>query len=357
MKKEKKKGNKKRTLIIIICIVLVFVVLALNTHNFVFGINPFDRSTVVITTEPGEVIEYGTTFVRYNKISSGFSKKGNIERLEYTTDVYEDGVTYSKYCNVYLPYGYDPNRSEPYNVVYFQHGHTMDPEIFATYPMSRYMNNLFAADEIEPCILVFTTYYMDPAGDSKERLKSGNVPAGDGNWDGLPANFWMEVTEDIMPLVESRYNTYAKNDVSPEGLMATREHRAFTGYSRGGVCTWYMFHHALEYFKWFSPMSCHCMAEQKLSHNVDHEAAFQYLEETIDAHPDLDFFIYVQSGGPKDAETLREQMKYFVAQTDTFSYGSDPTVNNLYYSVSDFIHSDRYVPWYYYNSLPLFFGE
>ena len=78
-----------------------------------FGINPFDRSTVLITTEPGEVIEYGTSFVRYNKISSGFSKKGTIERIDYTTDVYEDGVTYSKYCNVYLPYGYDPNRSEP----------------------------------------------------------------------------------------------------------------------------------------------------------------------------------------------------------------------------------------------------
>ena len=50
-------------------------------------------------------------------------------------------------------------------------------------------------------------------------------------------------------------------------------------------------------------------------------------------------------------------MKYFTAQTDTFSYGNDPEVNNLYYSISDFIHSDRYVPYYYYNSLPLFFGE
>lgn len=75
-------------------------------------------------------------------------------------------MTYSKYCNVYLPYNCDPNRSEPYNVVYFQHGNTMDPEIVATYPMSKYMNNLFAAEEIDPCILVFTTYYMDPKGDS-----------------------------------------------------------------------------------------------------------------------------------------------------------------------------------------------
>ena len=28
--------------------------------------------------------------------------------LDYTTDVYEDGVTYEKWCRVYLPYGYDP---------------------------------------------------------------------------------------------------------------------------------------------------------------------------------------------------------------------------------------------------------
>lgn len=355
MEKTSPKKSRKKLWFILIPILLVLVVLALNTHNFVFGINPFDRSVKVITTEPGEVIPAGTTFVRNNKITSLQSPKGTIVREEYTADAYEDGVAYSKYCNVYLPNGYDAERTEPYNVVYFQHGNTMDPEIFATYPMSTYMDNLFALDEIEDCILVFTTYYMDPKGDSKERVKSGSIPAGDGNWEGLPGNFWMEVTEDILPLVEAKYNTYAKGDVSPEGLKATREHRAFTGYSRGGVCTWYMFKNALEYFKWFSPMSCHCAAGQSISVDLPEEVAYQYLKEAIDAHPELDFFIYAQGGDASDAPRLRSQMAYFALQTETFSYGNNPAENNLYYSLSDFIHSDRYVPLYYYNSLPLFF--
>ena len=29
-------------------------------------------------------------------------KEGRIERLDYTTDVYEDGCVYNKYCNVYI---------------------------------------------------------------------------------------------------------------------------------------------------------------------------------------------------------------------------------------------------------------
>lgn len=356
MSEAKAKSKHKVKWVILLPIVAVLIILALNTHNIVFKINPFDHSTKTITTEPGEVIAQGTTFLRNNDITAGSSPKGTIVREEYTTDVYEDGVTYSKYCNVYLPNGYDANREVPYNVVYFQHGNTMDPEIFNTYPMNTYMDNLFAQEEIKDCILVFTTYYMDPAGDKTERLKSGSVPAGDGNWDGLPANFWMEVTENIMPLVEGKYNTYAKNDVSAEGLKATRDHRAFTGYSRGGVCTWYMFHNAFEYFRWYGPMSCHCAAGQSISTGLSPEIAYNYLKETIDAHPELDFFIYAQSGDATDATKLREQMAYFVQQTDTFSYGNDPTQNNLYYSISDFIHSDRYVPLYYFNSLPVFFS-
>ena len=51
--------------------------------------------------------------------------------LDYTTDVYEDGVTYEKWCRVYLPYGYDPeDTSKKYNVIYFQHGNNGSPNEF-----------------------------------------------------------------------------------------------------------------------------------------------------------------------------------------------------------------------------------
>lgn len=353
----KEKGKRKFKWWMLLPIAAVLILLALNGYNIAFKLNPFDHSIKTITTEPGEVVAEGTTFLRNNAIASDNSPKGTIVREEYTTDVYENGVTYSKYCNVYLPDGYDPNRAEPYNVVYYQHGNTLDPELFNAYPLNNYMDNLFAQEGIEDCILVYTTYYMDPEGDKAERQKSGIVLAGDEHQDELPANFWMEVTQDILPLVEGKYNTYAKNDVSPDGLKATRDHRAFTGYSRGGSCVWYMFYHALEYFRWYGPMSSYCAAGVSIlvSADIAPEVGYEYLKEAIDAHPDLDFFIYAQSGDATDAMELRQHMAYYEQQTETFSYGNDPERNNLYYSISDFTHSDRYAPFYLYNALPVFF--
>ena len=50
------------------------------------------------------------------------TKKGTIERVDYTTSVYEDGKVYPKYCYVYLPYGYDAeDKFKKYNVLYYQH--------------------------------------------------------------------------------------------------------------------------------------------------------------------------------------------------------------------------------------------
>lgn len=58
-----------------------------------------------------------------------------------------------------------------------------------------------------------------------------------------------------MPAVETRYSTYADGDMSPEGLVRSRDHRAFAGFSMGGVNTWHAFQYCLPYFRWFNPMS------------------------------------------------------------------------------------------------------
>jgi hypothetical protein len=42
----------------------------------------------------------------------------------------------------------------------------------------------------------------------------------------------------------------------PEGLMASRNHRGFGGFSMGSVATWRTFQYALDYFRYFLPMSC-----------------------------------------------------------------------------------------------------
>ena len=70
---------------------------------------------------------------------------------------------------------------------------------------------MFASGAVEPCILVFTTYYFDVYKDVETRKTTGDVPAGDGGgFSGYPAiapNFYREVREDIIPAVELKYNS------------------------------------------------------------------------------------------------------------------------------------------------------
>ena len=103
---------------------------------------------------------------------------------------------------------------------------------------NKYMFDMhFDSGENDPCIIVFISYYMDPMRDAEIRTQSGGAEAGDGWTPGLPGNFDREIVHDIIPAVELKYNTYLE-DGSPEGIRATRDHRAMAGYSRGGAWVW-----------------------------------------------------------------------------------------------------------------------
>ncbi len=309
-----------------------------------------------ITTKPGEIIDFETVFVENLDIAEETERKGTVERVDYTTDVYEDGVTYPKYCNVYLPYGYDADdKSKKYNVLYYQHGNTCDPEIFALEENKKLMDALFATGDVEPCIIVSTTYYFDVTKDVEERRRTGYVPAGDGNYEGVPGNFYQEIVENIIPAVEMKYNTYLE-DPSREGIKATRDHRAFSGYSRGSVCTWKVFHYDFEYFKWYAPMSCHTTADHSIRDEIAPEEVAAYIREPIAAHPELPFYIFASNGYPNDVAKMTEQMKY-ITRAEGFSYGMDPKENNIFFALSNFNHTDLLVPYYYYNSLQVLFKD
>ena len=62
----------------------------------------------MIIKNAGEVIDFETRFELNPDIAEAVpEKRGRMVRVDYTTDVYEYGVTYQKYCNVYLPWDYD----------------------------------------------------------------------------------------------------------------------------------------------------------------------------------------------------------------------------------------------------------
>ena len=316
-----------------------------------------------VTTKPGEVIAYGTVFEENPYLRTGVPERmGTVERYDYTTAVYENGRTYNKTAYVYLPYCYDrQDSSRKYNVLYFQHGNTCEPAMFAIGGNKYMFDMLFDSGELEPCIIVFITYYMDPMRDADERTQTGGAEAGDGWTEGIPANFDREIIRDIIPIVEKKYNTYLE-DASDEGIKASRDHRAFSGYSRGAAWTWRMFRHAFEYFRWYCPMSCSITCDTPLPMppgsapfpSFTDDEIISYMTAPIKEHPGLPFFIYASSGGVRDSLGMRKNIELLIKQ-DCFSYGPDPSKNNLCYTVSDYYHSDYLVPYYLWNLLKILF--
>ena len=316
-----------------------------------------------VITKPGEVLAYETVFEENPYLRTGVPEKmGTVERYDYSTSVYEDGKTYNKTAYVYLPYCYDKDdKDRKYNVLYFQHGNTCEPAMFAVGGNKFMFDMLFDSGELDPCIIVFITYYMDPMRDADVRIQTGAAESGDGWTPGIPGNYDKEIVKDIIPGVELKYNTYLTG-ASEEDVIASRDHRAFSGYSRGCSWTWRMFHYGFPYFRYWCPTSggIDCdkpvplpIGSGPLPSNTDEEIT-NYILTPIKANPDLPFFIYAASGGKMDGPWMRHQIK-LLTELEGFSYGDDPKKNNILYALSDYYHTDYLIPYYFWNYLKVIF--
>ncbi|MFA6829967.1 MAG: hypothetical protein WCR67_04620 [Bacilli bacterium] len=320
----------------------------------------------VITTSnviDGQTSEFHVIPKEYQKTSE---KKGKIERVDYTTDVYENGVTYSKHANVYVPYEYDA--AKKYNIMYFQHGDKSGEDALVKEgeesETKLRLDNLFDKDKggIEPCLVVFQTFYLEgeSAGHSDKDLAGDGYVTSEG--ESVPPNYYLEVNQDLIPAVESKYSTYASGDVSDANIKATRDHRAFSGYSRGSARCWAMFIQDLDYFKWYLPMSFPCIGTKFIASQIGemgtdtaNEASWAEMKTTIDAHKDLSFYIYGSTGNKNDIPAMRAWCNYLSQKTDYISYGLDTSKNNFAFTVSLFDHSDFYCSYYWYNTLQVVF--
>ena len=364
---------KKLTVFILI---MVMAVSLLGTVS-VFADDDIPEPDVLdfVTTEQivtSGILDFDLTF---EKMSDSFAfhkadHPGTDMFIEYTTDAYDDGVTYDKWCRVYLPYGYDPEDTETkYNVIYFQHGNNGNPNEFfdhtikkkVGYGVKNIFDNMMDPEYgvMEPCIVVCPTYYFYAPQDAWNTRPDGDESAGDGRYEGIAANYYKEVIEDLIPAVEGQLNTYCE-DVSEEGIIASREHRLWSGYSRGSVCTWYLFQHDIPYFKYWMPMSAECVVEGVgMGEEHDPEDAYQYLKEGIESNQDYDFFVFATGGGESDGAgvSMGKMVKYFLDKEDCiFSYGLDPEVNNFYFTVSDFDHNDIWMPYTLFNYKGILFN-
>lgn len=176
---------------------------------------------------------------------------GHLERLDY--DTYE-AFSYadrtqplSKYAIVYVPADYDPSQS--YNVAYLMHGGWSDQTTFLGTPeapsaFKSQIDHAIADGIIKPCLIVCPTYNNESTDDAADYALALE----------LTARYPQELVGDLMPAVAAAYSTYAA-DGTPEALAASRDHRAFMGFSMGSVTTWHIFENCLAYFRYFAPAS------------------------------------------------------------------------------------------------------
>ena len=173
-------------------------------------------------------------------------------------------------------------------------------------------------------------------------------------------NYYKEVVQDLIPQIESRYNTWCE-DYSDEGIKASRDHRAWAGFSRGSVETWNLLNRDFEYFRYWFPMSAGVMPEGVSADELEEkgftlEEKIAYVREPLEAHPELPYFLMITYEFTEGRETFGDRdFLQSLYEQDIFSYGQDPEVNNMYFTASTYRHLDYYMPRYLYQARNILF--
>lgn len=274
--------NKKMFIILVLTMIMLCVSACGKTDNK-------EQSSVNNTSNISNTqsaILSGTVPDELDYIPDGYenpaTQQGTLNKLTYDT---WESFSYEQKSNkitkeawVYLPYGYTDE--EEYNVFYLSHGGwSNETTLMGTddNPKSfkNVIDNAIQDGNIKPLIIVLPTYNNTSENDSSDYSLAIQ----------LTNQFHNELVNDLIPAVESKYSTYAK-DTTPQGLKESRDHRGFGGFSMGSVNTWNTFRYCLDYFRYFMPMSG--------SYTTDGE----YMADLVrqQGYSSQDFFIFAASG-------------------------------------------------------------
>jgi acetyl esterase/lipase len=263
-------------------------------------------------------------------------QQGTLVELNY--DTYES-KTYeqktqklTKRAIVYLPYDYSEDMR--YDVFYLMHGGWGNETTTLGTPgnpsaFKNVIDNAISEGKCEPLIIVCPTYNNTSPQDSGSFSLALE----------LTRNYHNELLNDLIPAVESAYSSYA-DSVSPEGLMASRDHRGFGGFSMGSVATWRTFQYGLDYFRYFLPMSC--------GTSLDEENIFAAAKN----RNQNDYFVYVITGTEDFAYRYDENRVKLMRESSYFT----ENVNFAYRVKEGYSHDGLAAMEYTYNGLLWFWN-
>ena len=269
------------------------------------------------------------------------SEQGTVVPIDYETKDYAgDGADITKTAYVYLPYGYDEEDTETrYNILYLMHGWGGHAgEYFEYGGQKNLFDNLIEKGDTAQMVIVSASFYHDGSetdfGSSENALRA----------------FHNEFENDLMPAVEGTYHTFAAS-TSDEDLRASRDHRAFGGFSLGSVTTWLEFCYDYDYIHYYLPMSGSSWyygtyGDFQIEKNVD------FIEQLVKDN-DLEkrgYFIYHAVGTNDAVKSQTIDMAEEMLTREIFTPD-----HYVFYQKDGGNHDFDAVQEYLYNALPLFF--
>ena len=295
---------------------------------------------VISKLEPAEWLANKKEFVALpNQYRLLNEQQGTIETVVYQATNRRGGKD-TKKLHVYLPYGYyDEGNYRKYNVLYLMHGGGENEDLIFGGPgqnreLKRVIDNMIAFGDIEPLIVVTPTFYggMNEAGD-----------------------FHKELVNDVINVVETKYRTYLTiGDL--EDMKATRNHRAFGGFSMGSLATWYTYIFALDYVKYFMPLSGDCWIIPESAGARRPMLTAEYLEKVAKdgGYEPTDYYLLCATGDADIAYgNMLPQINALKQLTDTFIYSGDVDKGNFYFiEAKGGTHHWNWVNQYIYGILP-----
>lgn len=250
-------------------------------------------------------------------------QQGRVEKLFYTvTETSFDGTSEdeaTKSVSVYLPYGYDESE-EVYNVLYLLHPSGASAKDYLSRDtvtaFQNVLDHMIENGDMKPLIVVAATYY--PSNDFIKLFPLERQV-------DVTVSFPGELVESIIPEVETRYRTYAASG-SVEDIIASRDHRAVSGFSLGGVATWYVFLQEMRAVKWFLPISEASWddGDGGTTGIMDSELSSRVLYDAVisQGYGKDDFMLFVATGSEDTAfDIATNQMKSLLEYSDMFITG------------------------------------
>lgn len=285
----------------------------------------------------------------YALLSAVCSTAGRIDTLSYKVN--KDGKVLDKQALVYLPEGYDgADQSKRYNVLYLAHGGNDNPGSFFSNertprPLDEVAQSLVEQGEMDPIIIVSATYYPPKTDDAPVGMQATIDDCQDFN---------KEVRNCLIPAVGKKYNTYL-DSYDDGSITATRNHRAYGGFSMGALSTWYQLAYDPDAFATYIPLSGDLWVYDAEGNKQDAATAADWLNSKLSKTPwqGNEIRILAYSGTKDIAYEPQFNFIKSLKCTPKFSFENDTTPGNLYFNVTpNGIHTYEFISQYLEDAMP-----